>query len=133
MNPLVNPPLFLNSPPEFINCHYCNSELRVYLTSLYSCTNHKPLCIDYCYFKTYSGKWLFDHISIFIIKHFKMMLEYGTAKNFYVYEWKNGSEINLKQDEGWYLFNKQSYPAEYILSLTPERILAILNLYKTFA
>jgi hypothetical protein len=127
---------FIPKAPKYSTCWYClekvegshNRETEV----RYSCTNHKPLYIDwYCQRRSY-GNWYFNNIIIYIPDHFRLLCPIEADNPvFHLDEYKPNDLI--KQVGSWRSFQSKTYPIDWVLTQSPKRLLSLLQIYKTFS
>lgn len=126
----------LPNAPKYSTCWYCLAKIEgspIKETSVqYSCTNHLPLRIDWHCFRKAPGEWYFHDINIYLHKHFKLTWLIQATSKFWLLEWRNATPTTWGY---WDLDNSshQDFNSDWILSQTPERLLSLLQMYRTFS
>lgn len=119
-------------PPDFVECPFCQSKIeRAYVRQTcwrYSCNNHLPLrveanCISLA---DPDGNWFFSSMTISLPHHFQF---YWNQNNLYfqLKEWRNSNSL-----KGYWRLNN-TFTIDWIFSQSAERLLSILQMYKTFS
>lgn len=117
-----------NQNPECSVCWYCHSQITCDnidpMVLEFYCSNHKPLSIKWTY-SNLDGEWTLSYIHVYIPKHFELYW-YRKYSYFKLYEWS-------KEDRLWDVRIKQTFSVDWVLSQNPERLLSLLQMYKTFS
>lgn len=127
----------LSEAPIFITCQFCHQQVEgshLKETSVqYSCVNHLPLRIQiHCNRRT-QGEWYFDNMGIFIPQHFQLYWNIRAGNKFRLAEWRTDNNfINTYWDLSGPL-SHITFPSEWVLSQSAERILKILQMFKVFS
>lgn len=122
--------------PKFSPCWYCKSEVEGSHNSetsvRYTCLNHKPLHIEWNCQRRTVNEWYFNNIIILLPDHFRLFypIMNDEVTEFYLDEFKRTAFNNYK---GAWIDKGKTYPVEWVLSQTPERLLSLLQMYKTFS
>lgn len=145
---------FFSTAPDYLTCCFCkkkiygshlNSPHSISADSFspdsiiqYSCLNHKPLSMDYSLYRVSGnleethGKWVAHRIVISHSDSFRLFWSCSFRNNsFYLQEHQKASSD--QQVEGWYIFDSTSFPFDWVLEQSHERILSILEMYRTFS
>ena len=122
------------SPPEYLICPYCKRKMSSIYDQesryLYSCDEHKPLIVDYYYTSVPPGRWINDLIIISYLDSFRLSWNYtSTVNSFSLQEYKYKKSMIV----GWYGYENASFPVNWVLSQKPEKILSLLEMYRTFS
>lgn len=127
----------LTELPTFIICPFCHQQIEgsyVKETSVqYNCTNHLPLRIIYYYYRKTHGEWYWGSMSIFIPKHFQLYWNPRGTEGFQLVEWH---KMDYNLNGGGWKFNSQltkTFSPEWVFSQSAEKLLSLLNMYKTFS
>lgn len=122
--------------PTYSPCWYCQEKTEGSYASetivQYACPNHEPLHIEwYCQRKT-AGEWFFTSFNILLPGHFRLRshLNNEHANDFYLDEYNHYTNTIAGK---WSAFQFKTYSMDWVLTQTPERLLSLFQMYKTFS
>jgi hypothetical protein len=136
-------PLIIPEPPEYSTCWFCNTKYQGFHTRetevQYNCPKH-PLYTDWYCVRQTAGKWFFNRIVLTLPGHFRLHWNFHAGPNFTLDEWLPGKANmygshwqTINANPHSFPFQPTGFPAEYILTQSPERLHSLLQLYKTFS
>ncbi len=139
----------LPTAPKYSTCWYClnkvegshNAETEVQ----YTCRNHNSLIINWYCSRQTTNKWFFTRMIIALPNQFRLywQIKFMSKKddqtednNFYLHEYRKTFPNELSQQ--WFLFRDsistiKSFPIDWVLTQTPERLQSLLEMYKVFS
>lgn len=127
---------YLPRAPKYSTCWYCLSKVEGSHDSetqvRYLCDKHKPLYINWYCNRQSSNKWYFSSIIILLPDQFRLLYPiHNDEQDFYLDEFSLNSFNNFKGS--WRSFEGKTFPFEWVLSQTPEKLLSVFQMYRTFS
>lgn len=128
----------IHKAPKYSTCWFCHSKVEGShareTVVQYSCRNHQIEVQWFCRRLTY-GKWSFHKLDMFLPKHFKLSWNFHINTQFNILEWEKSDN---KLSGAWVLifneeFKPKTFPVEWVLLQSPERLYKLLQLYQTFS
>lgn len=145
--------IFSNAP-DYLTCRFCKAKMYGSHLNLpdtvpamafspdpliqYSCLNHKPLSMEYTLIRISNdldeshSTWIPHRIFINHSDSFRLFWSCSFREKVFYLQEHQGAAQN-EQVEGWYIFNSTSFPFDWVLEQSHERILSILEMYRTFS
>jgi hypothetical protein len=119
--------IFIN-PPKHLICHFCKQDIEglhnTEIEVVYRCRRHEPLIYELCCHRVTKGVWTFNRVIIQLPLQLRLYWNF-IGQEFELREW-------AKHSLRWSEVQKK-FDADWILTQTPEKLLSLLQMYKTFS
>jgi hypothetical protein len=128
---------YIKEPPQFLICNFCNQEVKSYQTVnsnavQYKCCNHEDLIIGWWCVRKPPNEWYISNMTITLLPYYRLYLDFIKNDKFYLHEYRKQGYLGHSPPGGWF-FVETTFPIDWVLSQTPERLLSLLQMYKTFS